>query len=100
MNYAHKEKLEQLGLSPAEAQIYLAVLRNGPLAAARIAHETGIQRTSVYPTLCSLADKGLVAGGTGYGTKFAAVRPDEALRSLVAREKQKIAEQEQIAEEL
>jgi len=50
--------------------------------------------------LCSLADKGLVEGGAGYGSKFAAVPPEQALAALVAREKRTIAEREQIADEL
>ena len=100
MNSIHRARLEQLGLSPAEAQVYLAVLHQGPLPAAAIANETDIARTSIYPIICSLADKGLVEGGAGYGSKFAAVAPDQALPALVAREKQTISERERIADEL
>src|SRR2546426_7003385 len=100
MNPEHRAKLEQLGLSRAEAEVYLATLHDGPLAAAAIAHETGIPRTSVYPTLCSLADKGLVEGGAGYGSKFAAVSPAQALPALVVREKQILSDRERIAREL
>jgi hypothetical protein len=100
MHDPNAAKLEQLGLSIAEAQIYLAILHHGPLAAAAISDETRIKRPSVYPVLCSLADKGLVEGGAGYGSKFAAIAPDEALPALVRREKQTIAERERIAEEL
>jgi HTH-type transcriptional regulator, sugar sensing transcriptional regulator len=100
MDSVYRAKLEQLGLSQAEAEIYLAVLRQGPLAAAAIAQETGIARTSIYPNLCTLAEKGLVEGGAGYGSKFAAVAPAQALAALVAREKQTIVEREQIADEL
>ena len=100
MHDANVAKLEQLGLSSAEAQIYLAILHNGPLTAAAIAHETKIKRPSVYPIISSLADQGLVEGGAGYGSKFAAIAPDEALPALVRREKQTIAERERIADEL
>ena len=100
MHDANAAKLEQLGLSAPEAQIYLSILHHGPLAAAAIAYETRIKRPSVYPILCSLADKGLVEGGAGYGSKFAAIAPDEALPALVRREKQTIAERESIAAEL
>ena len=100
MSLAHRLKLEQLGLSPAEAQIYLAVLHHGPLAAPAIASQTGIPRTSVYPTLCSLAEKGLIEGGLGHGSKFTAVAPEEALPALVVREEQTLAERQQIAKEL
>jgi sugar-specific transcriptional regulator TrmB len=100
MSLIHRSKLEQLGLSPAEAQVYLAVLVHGPLAAAGIASQTGIARTSVYPTLCSLAEKGLIEGGLGNGSKFTAVAPEEALHALVVREEQTLAERQQIAREL
>jgi sugar-specific transcriptional regulator TrmB len=100
MNSAHRAKLEQLGLSAAEAQVYLAILHHGALPAAAIANETGISRTSIYPTLCSLADKGLVEGGLAHGSKFAPVSPDHALRSLIVRDKQLLSERERIADEL
>jgi sugar-specific transcriptional regulator TrmB len=100
MFFEHRLKLEQLGLSPAEAQIYLAVLRHGSLAAPAIAAQTGIARTSVYPTLCSLAEKGLIEGGLGHGSKFTAVAPEEALPALVVREEHTLAERQQIAKEL
>jgi sugar-specific transcriptional regulator TrmB len=100
MSIAHRTKLEQLGLSAAEAQVYLAVLVHGPLAAPAIASQTGVARTSVYPTLCSLAEKGLIEGGLGHGSKFTAVAPEEALHALVVREEQTLAERQQIAREL
>ena len=100
MSFEHRIRLEQLGLSPTEAQIYLAVLHHGPLAATAIANETGVPRTGVYPTLCSLVEKGLIEGGLGHGSKFMAVTPEEALRGLIAREEQTLSERQQIAKEL
>lgn len=100
MTNPNEAKLQQLGLSSAEAQIYLTLLHHGPQAAAAIANETGIKRTSVYPVICSLTDKGLIEGGTGHGVKFAAIAPAEALPSLVAREKRIISDRERIADEL
>ena len=100
MKLEHRLKLEQLGLSPAEALVYLAVLNYGPLAATAIASEAGIPRTGVYPTLCSLVEKGLIEGGFGHGSKFMAITPEEALRGLIAREEQKLSERQQVAKEL
>lgn len=100
MNHENRSKLERLGLSPAEARIYLAVIHRGPLAAPAIANETGIKRTSVYPVICSLTDKGLIEGGTGHGVKFAAIAPDKALRALVMREQEMVSERKRIASEL
>jgi len=100
MNLKLQSKLEQLGLSVAEAQIYLAVLRSGPLTASDLANETGIARTSVYPALCSLADKGLVESGVGRGSKFTAVSPEDALASLIVRDERALSERKRIADEL
>jgi sugar-specific transcriptional regulator TrmB len=95
----HSE-LQQLGLSTPEAQVYVALVNNGSLGAAAIANLAGIQRSSVYPILCSLIDKGAVEGGAGYGSRFAAVPPDEALPALVVRERQSLIERERLAEQL
>jgi sugar-specific transcriptional regulator TrmB len=100
MSFEHRLKLEQLGLAPAEALVYLAVLHHGPLAATAIASETGVARTAVYPTLGSLVEKGLIEGGLGHGSKFTAITPEEALRGIIAREEQLLSERQQIAKEL
>ena len=100
MDQTHRLELEQLGLSPGEAQIYLALLNHGSLGASAIATATGIPRTSVYPTLCSLADKGMVEGGTGYGSRFSAIPPDQALPALIVREKAELVQRELLAGEL
>jgi sugar-specific transcriptional regulator TrmB len=91
--------LERFGLSPAEAQVYVALVRNGALGATALADATSVQRTAVYPILTSLTQKGMVEAGTGYGSRFTAVRPDEALASLVAREREEILQRERLAAE-
>jgi predicted DNA-binding transcriptional regulator len=100
MVLTHETELEKLGLEPAEAQVYLAVLRHGPLSVGAVANETGIPRTNIYRLVYSLTQKGLIEGAAGYATKFAAVSPDTALPSLIARDKQAISEREQIAAQL
>jgi sugar-specific transcriptional regulator TrmB len=47
-----------------------------------------------------LAEKGLIEGGLGHGSKFTAVAPEEALPALVVREEHTLAERQQIAKEL
>ena len=92
--------LQQLGLSSAEAEIYTTLLNNGSLGAAAIASLTRLQRCNVYPVLWSLADKGLVAAGAGYGSTFSAVAPAKALPSLITREKEMLSQREQLAGQL
>ena len=96
----YRTDLEQLGLSSAEARVYLALLENGVVGATAIASAAEVPRSSVYPTLCSLADKGMVEGGAGYGSRFTAIPPQAALPALVQREKQAVAQREQIASKL
>jgi HTH-type transcriptional regulator, sugar sensing transcriptional regulator len=93
-------ELEELGLLPAEAQIYIALIRNGPLGASAIANLTKVPRSSVYPTLNALIDKGLVEGGAGYGSRFSAVRAELALPSLIRREKEELVHRESVAKKL
>lgn len=93
--------LEQLGLSMAEAQVYLALVRSStPMGASAVVSATGVPRSSVYPTLSALADAGLVQAEAGYGGRFSAVPAEQALPSLIVREKEKLSHREKVAEEL
>ena len=98
-------QLEELGLSSSEANVYLTLVRaGGTLGASAVSASTGIPRTNVYPILNSLADKGIVEAEAGYGSRFAAISPDVALPSLVAREQdeqqQRLSHQKRVAGEL
>src|SRR5207237_9590146 len=93
-------ELQKLGLLPAEAQVYLALVRNGTLGGSAIASVTGFPRSSVYLTLNSLLDKGLIEGGAGHGSRFSVVPPDKALPSLVVQEKEAISQREKVAAQL
>ena len=55
-----KQALLEFGLSETEAQTYLTLFRLGGATASVLAKETGLQRTTVYPILKSLAKKGCV----------------------------------------
>jgi sugar-specific transcriptional regulator TrmB len=92
--------LQELGLLPAEAQVYLSLVRNGALSGTAVASITGYPRSSVYLTLNALLHKGLIEGGPGHGSRFAVVPPDKALPSLVMQEKEAITQREKIAARL
>jgi sugar-specific transcriptional regulator TrmB len=94
-----RSDLERLGLSSSEAEIYLALVRGGALGATALADATGLQRTAVYPILSSLAEKGLVEAGAGYGSRFTAIRADQAFSSLIAREREELLRRERLAEQ-
>jgi len=84
--------------SSAEAEIYLALASNtAPLGASAVVTATGVPRSSVYPTLSALADKGLLTAEAGFGGRFCAVPADQALQSLIARERNTLAQRERLA---
>ena len=100
MDYSERTRLEQLGLSTAEAGIYLTLLRNGPLSASALAAAADIPRTSVYPGLSSLADKGLIEESAGHRGRFSPLPPQTALPALIARQEEALAERRGLAQEL
>lgn len=93
-------ELTQLGLTPTEAQVYLALLQNGALGASAIAAATGLARTAVYPSVGSLVDKGLVNAGEGYGSRFSAVPAEQALPHLLEHDKEALLQRERLTREL
>src|SRR5882762_8201890 len=93
-------ELQELGLLPAEAHVYLALVRNGALGGSALASITGFPRSSVYLTLNSLLDKGLIEGGAGHGSRFSVGPPDQALPHLVLQEKEAISQREKVAAHL
>lgn len=100
MDYGERTRLEQLGLSTAEAGIYLALLKCGPLGASAIAAATDIPRTSVYPALSSLADKGLIEESAGHRGRFSPLPPQTALPALIARQEEALSQRRDLAQEL
>lgn len=89
--------LEQLALSPLETKIYLTLLQEGSLDVHEIITKLNIHRTSVYPPLESLFDKGLIFKSVkGKHTNFIVNDPDKSLRTLldetIERKKQELNE--------
>jgi sugar-specific transcriptional regulator TrmB len=93
-------ELIQLGLTATEAQVYLALIRNGPMAASAVAVSTGLARTAVYPTLGALVDKGLADAGEGYGSRFSAVSAERALPHLMDGDKEALLQRERVTSEV
>jgi HTH-type transcriptional regulator, sugar sensing transcriptional regulator len=101
MKNGYQAKLEKWGLSPLEAQVYLALVSHPQtVGATALAAAAGIPRPSVYPVLEALVEKGMVKNGEGYGSRFAALPPEEALPRLIAAEKEKLSERELLTGEL
>jgi len=100
MSEDFQQDLQGLGLLESEAQVYLTLVRNGSMSASAIASAVGAARSSVYPTLNSLLERGWVEAGAGYGSRFSAVPPEQALSSFVSREKESLVHREKLARRL
>jgi len=76
---------EELGLSPYEARVLLALLRAGSARSSHLARLAEVPRTSAYAVLESLADRRLVHRVPGDGPSvWATPGPDEVLARLEA----------------
>lgn len=79
----NEEKLKVLGLSEKEARVYLALLELGPSTMTEIARVAGINRTTGYPILESLAGSGLVTFlADAKIQKFSAENPEKTISIL------------------
>lgn len=77
------ELLTSLGLTDNESAVYLSMLSLGPTTVLTISKQTGIRRTTVYPTLDSLKQKGLVKEAIfGFKTKYEAENPHKLEQML------------------
>ncbi len=56
-----EDALQELGLSPAESRVYLALLETGPTLAGPIIKKTGLHRATAYQVLQRLKEKGLAS---------------------------------------
>lgn len=79
--------LEEIGLSDKEAAVYVALLQAEHDSVANIAEKAKIKRTTVYPTLESLAKKGLVSEVVLDKKTHYKAEPPERLETYVDRRK-------------
>ncbi len=80
--------LEELGLSNAEAKVYVALLELGPSKTGRIIDKSKLQSSTVYHILGSLIEKGLVSYiMKGKQKHFQAGKPETFLNYLDEKKK-------------
>ncbi len=82
MNKQQILQLVKLGLSEQEAQIYLLLLREGPLTAKSISSHLKILPNAVYRTARKLSEKGLVSISNSSPKVFHAISPSISLLSF------------------
>ena len=87
-----KSVLQELGLSPGEIQVYLALLKLGSNPVSKIKEETGLHRTTIYDFIEKLLNKGLVNYVIKNNIKFyRAAHPNKLVEFLKEKQK-KLAE--------
>jgi len=72
--------LTELGLSPNEARLYLALLRLGEGTAAELTRESGVPRPKVYEALGALETRGFCIAVPSRVTRYRPIAPATALR--------------------
>ncbi|MFH1400388.1 MAG: helix-turn-helix domain-containing protein [Nanoarchaeota archaeon] len=75
--------IAELGLSPYEEKVYVALLRGGILIASAISKKSGVPPTAVYPNLKKLVAKGLVQRMDGQPAQYQAIDPSLSVKSML-----------------
>lgn len=84
-----KEKLQELGLSEKEARTYLALVELGPSVVTGIAEKSGVNRSTAYVVLGTLAKRGLVHSAERRGGQlFSPTSPERLIEYLEGTAKQ------------
>lgn len=85
-----EQLLEQLGLTPKEIQVYLAVLKTGKISPAQVAKATKINRTTVYSLAKDLINRGIITEDLGSSTRYLLALPPGDLMQIVRREEREL----------
>ena len=84
-----KETLEELGLSPNEAQIYEGLIQLGQGSVPNISAQTGIHKRNIYDIIPKLLRKGLIYQIAGKENHYAPVEPNK-LNDLIWEKEDKL----------
>jgi len=81
--------LERLGITGAEMQVYLALLKLGSSPLSKVVRETGFQKSTVYNSAARLQEKGLVSNVIKDSRKyFEATEPERLMEFIQERKKE------------
>lgn len=92
---------QELGLSPYESRVLVALLHRGSANSVDLAELSGVPRTAVYPVLQGLGKRGLAERVPGPGPAvWASHGRDEVIVRLKAAEEQRLREHRQRADDV
>lgn len=86
-----KEKLQKIGLTRGESEIYEILLKYGETKAGRIVKQANITSSKVYDVLQKLIHKGLVSFVEKEGVKHYMATPPERLNEFLEEKKNQIS---------
>ena len=93
--------LDELGLTPDEAEMYLVLWRSGSMTAREIGERLDVVANSVYRLAGKLEERGFVVGLRTSPKSYQAVSPSIAVRGLVQSRAQELAQSsEELIEQL
>ncbi|MBI4280868.1 hypothetical protein HY628_01565 [Candidatus Uhrbacteria bacterium] len=87
-----ERELMRLGLSPKEAQVYLAALELGAGSAQEIAKQSDVHRATTYVIIEELTERGLMSSVERRGKRLFMAEPPERLRQMVRQEEERLRE--------
>jgi hypothetical protein len=91
-----RREFQELGLSPYEARLLLAMLQVGPATTLELAQASGVPRTSTYPVLRGLSEKQLAYRLPSDGPAvYACLGRDEIFARLDALEQERLRQHRQ-----
>lgn len=94
-----EQLLEMLGLTQKEAQVYIAIQKQGRTAPADLAEITKINRTTVYSVAKELLNKGIIVEDLGSPKRELLATPPQELRKLIDQELNAIKQRESFLDE-
>lgn len=100
MSHMLEKEFQQIGLNENEREVYLAVLRAGKASPARVAKETGINRTTVYSISRKLIAMGLMGEDLGAKVAYLFTEEPSSFERLFEKEEQNLAKRKEIAANL
>lgn len=80
--------LQKLGLSQKEAKLYLVSLEAGPATIAKLAHNSGLKRGTIYEFLGEMLEKGLLEVTISGKRRLYSGTPPKKLEKIIDRQKE------------
>jgi sugar-specific transcriptional regulator TrmB len=94
------DKLQKLGLSKRESEVYIALLTKKEFTAPEIGKITSVSRNKSYEVLQSLVKKNLCTETYKNGTKvFSGIKPDIALQNIISAYENELNEKKELSDQ-